>query len=202
MFKKSVIAAALAAAAFLPSLSQAQTEGPWMVRVRALGMINSNSNSNNLLAPSEVELKNKVFPELDISYFITPNIATELVLTYPQKHDVTLGGETIGSLKHLPPTLLLQYHFLPQADFRPYVGAGLNYTWLSSVKLPAGISVDRKSFGGALQVGMDYKIAPKWFLNVDAKYVWIDTDVKLNGTTVTTLNVDPWLLSVGVGYRF
>ena len=56
----------------------------------------------------------KTIPELDISYFFTPNIAAELVLTVPQEHRVYLNGTDIGSFKHLPPTLTLQYHFMPQ----------------------------------------------------------------------------------------
>ncbi|KAI5935591.1 Inhibitor of nuclear factor kappa-B kinase subunit alpha [Manis javanica] len=64
----------------------------------------------------------------------TPNIAAELVLTYPQKHDRgAVRRSQIGSLKHLPPMLLAQYHFTNFGAFKPYVGAGANYTRFSSV---------------------------------------------------------------------
>jgi outer membrane protein len=83
------------------------------------------------------------------------NIAAELILTYPQKHDVELGGTDIGSVKHLPPTLTLQYHFNPTGTVRPYVGLGVNYTRFTSVDLDAGsvlggsvpLKIDRSSFG-------------------------------------------------------
>ena len=183
-----------------------------MVRARALYMNVDNDNSGGLALPLQVKAENRIFPEVDFSYFFTPNVAAELILTYPQKHDVALGGTDIGSIKHLPPTLTLQYHFNPTGTVRPYAGLGLNYTRFSSVKLDAGpvlggsvpLKIDRDSVGWAAQIGADYKIAPKWFLNVDLKYVAIDTDirVKANNAKVTKLDIDPLLFSVGVGYRF
>ncbi|MCE1968389.1 outer membrane beta-barrel protein, partial [Enterobacter hormaechei] len=105
------------------------------------------------------------------------------------KHEVELGGVGIGSVKHLPPTLTLQYHFNPEGQIRPYAGLGLNYTRFSSVDLDAGtvlggsvpLRIDRSSFGWAAQVGADVQIAPKWFLNFDVKYVAIDTDIFIKG---------------------
>lgn len=193
-------------------------EGPWLVRLRALDMKVDNENDITPVttAYGKVDVENKWFPELDVSYFFTPNIAAELVLTYPQKHDVKLGSVDIGSLKHLPPTLLLQYHFCPEGTVRPYVGAGINYTHFSSVDLNAAPAVgadaplrlDTSSWGLAAQVGVDFKVAPNWFVNLDAKYVQIDAnDIRVKsgaaaGTLVTNLTVNPWLLSVGAGYRF
>ncbi|MBU0603179.1 MAG: outer membrane beta-barrel protein [Gammaproteobacteria bacterium] len=201
----------LAALAAMAGAAHAD-EGNWMVRARALYMNVDNDNKGGLNLAAQVEAENKTFPEVDISYFFTPNIAAELILTYPQKHDVTLGGTDIGSVKHLPPTLTLQYHFNPTGTIRPYAGLGLNYTRFSSVKLDAGsvlggsvpLKIDQSSFGWAAQIGADFQIAPQWFFNVDLKYVAIDTDirVKASGAKVTQLNIDPLLFSVGVGYRF
>jgi len=205
MLRKTLLSLAIAAA-FAPGVAAAQnalaTEGSWLVRVRAAYMINDNANDPTL-ALGQVEVDDKLIPEFDISYFFTDNIALELVLTWPQKMDITLGGNDIGSVDALPPSLMLQYHFLPNDAFRPYVGAGINYTRFSSedFRIP-GLSVSSSSFGAALQAGFDYKLAPRWFLNVDAKYIWMDADAKLNGVTLTTVDINPWLLSVGVGYRF
>ena len=116
--------------------------------------------------------------------------------------DVSLGGTEIGSVKALPPTLLLQYHFMPNETFRPYAGVGVNYTSFSSKDLPAGIDTSSSSWGPAVQAGFDFKIAPRWYLNADVKYVWMDTDVTLNGARLTKVDINPWLISVGVGYRF
>ncbi|HKY02455.1 MAG TPA: OmpW family outer membrane protein, partial [Burkholderiales bacterium] len=150
----AVCTLAVAAALSTPVVAAAE-DGPWMVRVRALYMDVRNGNSPDV----DLEAENKLFPEFDISYFFTKNIAAELVLTYPQKHDIELGGTDIGSIKHLPPTLLLQYHFNPEGQFRPYVGAGINYTHFSSVDIDVpGVDIDRNSVGVALQIGADYKL--------------------------------------------
>jgi outer membrane protein len=179
-------------------------QSPWQVRARVVHMDTENNfDTTSALPADSVRVSNKTFPEVDISYFFTPNWAAELILTYPQKHDVTLAGTgKIGTFKHLPPTLSLQYHFMPEAQFSPYVGAGVNYTRLSNVDLPAGLSLEKGSFGFALQAGVDYKLDKNWSLNLDVKKVQIRRDLESNGTKLGTVKVDPWLVGVGVGYRF
>lgn len=189
--------AALAALSLAPAASYAQDTGDWIVRARALYLDSSNDDSTGL----DLSVNNKWFPEVDISYFMTPNWALELILTYPQKHDVRAGGTKIGTLKHLPPTLTLQYHFTGM-PVRPYVGAGVNYTRFSSVDLPAGVSIDSSSWGFALNAGLDYPIGNGWLLNVDVKKVQIGTTVRADGASLGDFDVDPWLFSVGIGYRF
>jgi len=200
--KKAVLGVcALTLASMAAPALAADAESPWLVRVRALHMEVDNGNSPK----AGVSLDDKTFPEVDISYFFSKNVAAELILTYPQKHDVHLKGVgNIGSIKHLPPTLTLQYHFMPESNFKPYIGAGINYTRLTSVDIDVpGVRVDRNSFGFAVQAGFDYKLTKNWYLNVDVKYVDIDTDVKRAGVgKLTTLKVDPFLYSVGIGYRF
>ena len=170
--------AALALAVFTslaaPMAAQAQ-DGPWLVRVRAVNLDSANKDSTGL----ELTVNNKVIPEVDISYFFTPNIAAELILTYPQKHTLKAGGTEIGTLKHLPPTLTAQYHFTDLGAFKPYVGAGVNYTRFSSVELPAGVDIDKNSYGLAVQAGFDYEVAKNVYLNVDVKKVQIRTDVSV-----------------------
>lgn len=202
--KKAVLGVCVLAAALTVAtpVQAGDEEGPFMTRLRLVNMKVDNGNSPNAAA-GRVEVDDKVFPEIDFSYFFTPNFAAELVLTYPLKHNVKLSGVDIGSIKRLPPSLLLQYHFTPAARFKPYVGAGLNYTHFSSVDLDIpGADIDRRSFGVALQAGVDIRLAKHWYLNFDVKYIDIDTDVTLNGTKLTTLEVDPMLYNVGIGYRF
>jgi len=172
-----------------------------MVRLRALRMQVDNGNSPDV-AGARVRINDKTFPEFDVSYAFTRNIAAELVLTYPQKHDVSLQGANIGSIKHLPPALLLQYRFLPGEKVNPYLGAGLNYTRFMSAKLPDGVATDKSSAGFALQAGVDFEVARNAFINVDYKRVNIETDVKANGAKLTTLKVDPNLISIGIGWKF
>ncbi|EIL96220.1 Outer membrane protein W [Rhodanobacter thiooxydans LCS2] len=165
---------------------------------------NKSDAGGPLTLPADaITVSSKTIPEVDISYFFSPNIAAELILTYPQKHDVYLSGAKIGTFKHLPPTLTLQYHFMPAAQVSPYLGAGVNYTNISSVNLLNGAgSLDHHSFGLALQAGVDFKIDKNWSLNLDVKKVRIRSDVRVSGAKVSAIKVDPLLIGVGVGYRF
>ncbi len=204
--KKTLLAMA-AVAALTSGAAMAQTAeaaGPFMVRVRAVHIDSQNKDSTGL----GLSINNKWIPEVDVSYFFTPNFAAELILTYPQKHDLRAGGDKIGSLKHLPPTLLAQYHFTNMGAFKPYIGAGVNYTRFSNVRFDPAVaaalspSIKKNSWGGALQVGFDYALDKNWSLNFDIKKVYISTDVYSAGNKVGTFKVDPVLVGVGVGYRF
>jgi outer membrane protein len=204
--KKTASLLVLASLGLFSAPSMAQ-ESPWLVRVRAVHMDTSNKSDPipALSVPADqITVSNKTIPELDISYFFTPNWSAELILTYPQKHDVAVQGTNIGSFKHLPPTLTLQYHFMPAAQFSPYVGAGVNYTRTSNVDLAGNtLQLERDSWGLALQAGVDYKIDKNWSLNLDVKKVQIGRDLNTTaGVKVSHLNVDPWLVGVGIGYRF
>lgn len=203
--KKLAIAMVLAAFGVSTGAAMA-AESPWLVRARAVHINPADKSSANAgagLTSDAVTVSSKTIPEIDISYFFTPNISAELVLTYPQKHDVFLNGTQIGTFKHLPPTLTAQYHFMPAAQFSPYVGAGINYTLFSKNNIAGDtLGLEHDSLGFALQAGVDYKIDKNWSLNLDIKKVQIRTDVNSGSTAITTLKVDPVLVGVGVGYRF
>ena len=197
--KKNLLAVAVLCALTSGAAFAQQAESPWLVRVRAVHLDSANKDSTGL----GLSVNNKTIPEVDISYFFNKNVAAELILTVPQKHDLSssvLGGR-IGSLKHLPPSLLLQYHF-DAPGFKPYVGAGVNYTRFSNVNLPAGVDIDRNSWGGALQVGVDNPLSKNLYLNFDVKKVYIKTDVFAGGAKQGTFKVDPVLVGVGLGWRF
>jgi outer membrane protein len=192
------------AAGLAPTFAHAQN-APWLVRLRAVNLDSANGGSTtpNL----DLSINNKVLPEVDISYFFTPEIAAELVLTYPQKQTVRSGGTNIGTLKHLPPTLTMQYHFTGLGAIKPYVGAGLNYTHFSNVSFYPSVaalspSISKHSWGLALQVGADYAIAKNTYLNIDVKKVKIASDIRSAGTKIGELKIDPWLVGVGIGWRF
>jgi len=203
--KLNLAALALAAATALAAVAPAQAaDGPWLVRARIVNLDSANKDSTGL----DLSINNKVIPELDVSYFFTPNIAAELILTYPQKQDIRAGDTKIGSLKHLPPTLTAQYHFLPEGNIRPYVGLGVNYTLFSSVDFIPAVNaalkpgVDSSSFGLAFQAGVDFKLDKNLYLNFDIKKVQIKTDITSFGAKAGTFKVDPLLVGVGLGWRF
>jgi outer membrane protein len=197
--KKHVIAAAvLCSLTTLSAVAQQSKEGPWMVRARLVQLDSANSDNTGL----GLTVNNKLIADLDITYFLNRNIAVELLLTVAQKHNVYSNGTTIGSLKQLPPTVTVQYHFDGYA-VKPYVGAGINYTQFSSVNILGGnATLDSNSWGGALQAGVDIPLSGNMYLNVDLKKIQIGTDVFAGGVKAGTFKVDPLLLGVGVGWRF
>jgi len=203
----SIAVAAIAVTTF-SSFAQADTGGdsPWLVRIRALGIIPETGGSSTSLTPSgSLKIDNTVVPELDISYFFTQNISTELVLA-TSKHTVksTTGNNNLGSVWVLPPTLTAQYHFLTDQKFQPYLGAGVNYTHFYNTDAGAFSEIHYKdTFGPALQAGADYKLDNHWLLNIDVKQVWIQPDVSVNSGAVTAkAHINPLLIGAGVGYRF
>lgn len=197
--KKVIVLAALAACGV--GAVQAQ-ESPWMVRVRATHLDMANKDGTGL----GLTVNDKTIPEVDVTYFFNKNVAAELVLTVPQKQTVYSAGSSIGTFKHLPPTLLAQYHFTDFNGFKPYVGAGINYTKISSVNLSAAdldpVTLDSHSWGGALQAGVDIPLDKNWSLNFDVKKIYIKTDVYSSGVSAGTLKLNPVAASVGIGYRF
>ena len=202
--KKLVLAISLAAIAVVSSQAMAQ-ESPWLIRGRVVNISPANSSDPvaGVGASDRITVSKKTIPELDISYFFSPNLSAELVLTYPQKHDVYLDGSNIGTFKHLPPTLSAQYHFVPNADINPYLGLGVNYTNISQVHLLGGNGgLESGSFGLSLQAGVDFKIDKNWSVNFDVKKVQIRSDVTLSGVKVSAVKIDPVLVGIGVGYRF
>lgn len=216
--QKKILAVAVATGISLASFNACAGDDNWMVRVRAVhvGWAQKSEPVAALAVPENgIHLENKMIPEVDISYFFTKNLAAELILTYPQKHTVRVtqsaaGAFDAGSLKELPPTLTLQYHFMPDAQFRPYVGAGFNYTTFSSVDLApldavsgGTNSVSRSNFGGAWQAGFDVKVGANSYINFDVKKLYIRTDLTNSALgKLSTLKGDPVLVGIGYGFKF
>lgn len=196
-----------------PTFASAQS--PWMIRVRALGVLPQASADWKVngapLAGASAKISDTIVPELDITYFFTQNIAAELVLgTTP--HNITGKGTAINNLAIgrvwlLPPTLTLQYHFTNFGAFKPYVGAGVNYTIFYGEKAKGAftnLSVDATP-GLALQAGFDYMLDQHWGINIDVKKIWLEPKAKANlGAALVTgkVKIDPWLVGAGVTYRF
>lgn len=192
---------------------------PWMIRFRALGVLTRNSGSVDQVPGSGLSTSDTVVPELDITYFFTRNIAAELILGVT-KHSVTgtgvaaTNGLDVGKAWLLPPTLTFQYHFTDFGAFKPYVGAGVNYTMFFSQTAgntanPAGVIITRSnlhnSWSPALQIGFDYMFDKHWGFNVDVKKLWLrpnwDGDSNV-GPLTGKVNLDPWLIGAGVTYKF
>lgn len=216
----------LAAAGLLASTASAQAQdnagiaaGDWLVRLR--GIVVAPNEKSDGIAPGiptgRVGVTNSVMPEVDFTYMATDHIGAELIVS-STRHDLQ-GREAISSLGKvghtwvLPPTLTLQYHFLPKTGVRPYLGAGMNYTTFYSAKASDSLNKAlgktdislKDSVGYALQAGVDIDINKKFFLNLDVKYIDMGTTARLNtGGTVnqTHVQLNPLVFGFGVGTRF
>lgn len=213
-----LLSTALAAAAIAtPAHAEA---GDWLVRLRGIYVAPQDDSGGVLPAvpTGSVTVGDAIVPELDFTYFFTNNIAAELILA-TSPHDIDGAGAISGLGKiadtmALPPTLTFQYHFAPDAKVRPYVGAGINWTIFYSEDSKASldtalggatnISLD-DSFGWAVQGGVDFDITDRVFMNLDVKYIDIDTTATLNtGGSINTVdvNIDPLVFGVGFGMKF
>lgn len=176
--------------------------GPWSVRLAATWLQTADDSSNSAVP---VTVEDKLIPEIDVSYAFTEHWSADLVLTIPQEHSVKSGGARLGTFKHLPPTLLAKYNFSPVGAFRPYLGAGVNFTLIFDDDLYAGptrLKLENFSVGPAGQAGFDWTLTENWALNVDVKRVFLRTDVTAGGAKLTEARLDPWLYSLGLRYAF
>ncbi|MGF6969302.1 outer membrane protein [Paraburkholderia sp. WC7.3g] len=177
--------------------------GDVLVRLRAIS-IEPEVHTSGTLSSLGVGVNNALVPELDLTYMIRDAIGIELILG-TSRHHVTSDLGDLGGVNVLPPTLLLQYHFNHAGMIRPYVGAGVNYTYFYNDGLsagPAGIQVSRSSFGPAVQAGVDVQITKTVFLNADIKKIWMHTDASVGDSSLGRLDIDPLVLGIGVGMKF
>ncbi|HKJ17151.1 MAG TPA: OmpW family outer membrane protein, partial [Xanthomonadales bacterium] len=140
-------------------------------------------------------------------YFMTANWSVEVLAAWPFDHDIDLiGGEKVADTDHLPPTVSLNYHFLSDGGFQPYLGVGINYTTFFSTDTTgalAGTDLDLDdSWGLAYQLGADIPINEKWLVNLNVRYIDIETDATLDGTELGTVEIDPWVYGIHLGFKF
>jgi outer membrane protein len=215
----------------LASTSAAAIEqGDWLVRGRIIN-INPQEDSSDITTPAGVgvtgssdivKVDDAFTLDIDITYMFQKHWGAELLLDLSSKHNIAPKGALEAALgtsndiiesRVLPPSLILQYHFLPDGKFRPYAGAGFNATFFFDKKVTdtltnAGVtdvSLD-DSFGYTLQIGADYEISPDWFANVDVKYLNIKTTADLKTPTglfgKVDVDINPVVVGVGIGRRF
>lgn len=199
----------LVAGLMVPALSFAE-KGDIVVRARVTHVAPDESSHLDSSIGDRLEVNSNTIPEIDFSYYFTKNIAAELILAVGSRHDVNIGGSganagaKLGSINLLPPTLTAQWHFNPDQTIDPYVGAGMSYIRAMDRNLnldTIGITVERNMFGPVLQAGADYNLPNKWLVNFDVKKIWFSTDVSTT-TKIDNLDIDPWVVSFGVGKKF
>lgn len=215
---KTLILSAAAVAAFAaPAMAQTATawetpkKGDFIVTGRVTDVFSQADNAITTAAGADTGLKvdvgDSVMPTLGFTYFLTDHVAVEAILG-TTKHDIRAQGPGTDALVHetwvLPPVVTVQYRPLSSGRVSPYVGAGVNYMLFYSGKDKNGFTVDLDNgFGYTLQAGADIGIQGPWSLNVDVKKVWFNTDANINdGALKSDVDLDPWVVSVGVGRKF
>lgn len=227
---KKIVFALIAMSLFMTNFAQAQEDTKendfkrWQVRLRGIGVVPNEKATIGIIG-GDVSISNALVPELDFTYFFTKNFAAELILG-TAKHDVNtvgsdisaIGGPTsydvdLGSVMLLPPTLTAQYHFFPMKDqsFKPYVGAGINYTLFYNVKegsVVKDIEYDN-AIGFAFQAGFDVMFDDTYFVNFDVKRLFLKTDVTVDATNLADgliipaeVEINPWIIGLGFGMKF
>lgn len=188
----------------VPAFAQDMSKDRFQIRGRILDVI---ADGDGTVLPGNLatDVDHAITPEVDVTYFFTNNIAAELIAA-TSEHTISANGATVGDAWILPPTLTLQYHFTPDSQFSPYVGAGVNYSIFygeDEASPFTDLDVDG-GFGWALQAGFDYWLDDHWGLNLDAKYINLDVDVSVNNGALNANDVelDPFILGGGVSYRF
>lgn len=213
--KRTLAGAAAAVALAVGAPAEALEQGDWFGRVGVSHVApDADSDTTPNVAGGKVDVDNDTQLSFTVGYMLTPNWAVELLGALPFEHDITGEGSlaalgtigTIGSTKHLPPTLSLQYHFAPRASLRPYAGVGINYTMFFDEEhtgLLAGESLKLDdSWGIALQAGMDIDITRDWFANLDLRWIDIETEATSSAAGTFDVEIDPWVVSVAIGRTF
>lgn len=201
----------LGAAAMDATAQDGKTAGDIMVRGRVIGLLPDESSTVTVIG-GKVDASNEWTGEVDFSYFLTDNIAAELIAA-TTKHDMAVKGSSsgnvdLGDVWLLPPTLTLQYHFMPKSAFSPYLGAGVTYALFYNKDVAAGLRNVKyeNAWGYAFQAGFDYSLGNNWYFNADVKKIFLNTDVTVTTNAGTVINadtdLDPWVVGVGFGYKF
>ncbi|KAF1014584.1 MAG: Outer membrane protein W [Stenotrophomonas maltophilia] len=199
----------LAGLAATPSLAaapaMAQSKGDWTVSAGVHQVAPKSNNGTLANGTLKVDIGKDIKPTITGEYFIADNLGIEVLAALPFKHDINIAGlGRVGSTKHLPPVVTLQYHFNSAGTVSPFIGAGLNYTTFFSEHTTGALAGSRlqlkDSWGLAAHAGVDIKLSEKGALRVDLRWIDIDSTVKLDGEKLGKVNIDP--LAYGVSYVF
>lgn len=201
--RRYLLLAPLALALAAPA--QAQEAGTWTLGLGAHAVNPTSDNGRLAGGALEADVGNDWRPSITAEYFFRDNWGIEVLAALPFEHDIKLNGVKAGSTRHLPPTVAVQYHFKGE-KVSPFLGLGLNYTRFFDEKTTgvldgADLDLDA-SWGLAAHAGLDFAVGENKWLRVDARWIDIDTDVKVNGAKVGTVEVDPLVYGVAFVWAF
>ena len=188
--------------------------GDWLVRI-AFSNVNPNESSSNpgggLPPGSDVSISSSTRPSVNVAYMLTDNLDVELLAAWPFKHDINgtgalTGTGKIGDVEQLPPTLSVDWHFMPDSRTRPYAGLGINYTYFFNANATgplAGTSLSLdNSWGPAAQAGVDIDVGANWYFNAGVRYIRIKTTATYSNGYKLDVEINPWVYTIGIGTSF
>jgi outer membrane protein len=184
----------------------AQQTGEWTLSIGAHQVDPKSDNGSLVNGALDVEVGSDAKPTITAEYFIRDNLGIEVLASWPFEHDIAIKGlGRVGSTKHLPPTVSLQYHF-GNGTVKPFVGAGVNFTLFMSEETTGALAGNdislSNSFGLAAHAGIDFEVSERGSIRVDARWIDIDTDVELNGTDIGEVNIDPLVYGAAYVIKF
>jgi len=200
----SLLMTGLAAAlSFAAAPAMAQSKGDWTFSAGIHQVAPKSDNGTLAGGTLKVDVGSDIKPTVTAEYFVADNLGIEVLAALPFKHDISIAGlGRVGSTKHLPPVVTLQYHFNRQGKVSPFLGAGLNYTTFFSEETGGALAGSRlkldDSWGLAAHAGLDFALNEKAALRVDLRWMDIDSKVTLDGSRLGTVDIDP--LAYGVSY--
>ncbi|MDL5366720.1 OmpW family outer membrane protein [Xanthomonas sp. NCPPB 2654] len=200
----SGLAAALSLCA-LPALAQSQ--GDWTVGIGA-HQVNPKSDNGKLAGGTlPLSIGSDIKPTVTFEYFVRQDLGIEVLAALPFKHDIDVKGVgKVGSTKHLPPVVSLQYHFNSAGKVSPFVGAGINYTTFFSEDTSGALAGTKlkleDSWGLAAHVGVDFALTDTSALRVDLRWADIDSKVKVDGASMGTAQIDPLVYGLAYVMKF
>lgn len=204
------ISMVLLAGLAIPAAAQddSAVAGHFQLRLRGVAVLPDPSATITISGANiggTTKVSDSAVPEADLSYFLTDHIAVEAIAAVT-KHSVSNSvAGPVGTVWLLPPTVTLQYHLDPNAAlFRPYIGAGINYTFFYDAHSALPNIGFKNNLGWALQAGADVPVGNgPYFLNFDVKKLFLNTSIHAAGGAVrASASLDPWLVGMGVGIRF
>lgn len=206
--KLGVPAVVLGALVVVSGPAAAVQKGDWLIRAGATTVDPQASSDKVADTGSEVDISSDTQLGLTVGYMLSDHLGLELLAATPFKHTIegkggALDGVDVAEITQLPPTLSIQYHFMPQSNLKPYVGAGLTYFWVldEDSKIGPKVSVDN-SVGIGAQAGLDWSFNANWFVNADVRYINLSTKAEVEGVDKIDVDINPFVYTLAVGYKF
>ena len=203
--KLALLPLAVLAVAVIAAPARADNGNDWVLRFGFATV--SPKSDNGTLAGAKASVDSSVRPSIDLEYMLSPNLGIDALGALPFSHEVKLAGVgKVAKTKQLPPTLGINYHFMPDAVVSPFLGVGVNFTKFYDTKGTGalrGASVDiDNSWGPAVRAGLDYHLSQAWLVTADLRWARIRGDVHVAGNYVGQARIDPMVYGLSAGYRF